>query len=768
MTRLRSGRTGRARRPRFGHPAIGVAIAAALLALPLAPAVGASAAPASTSGPSGTWTKAASLPSNWEPRWGFSVTYFPPMNEVVLFGGAPTSGTSWYNDTWIYSNSTGQWSRGPSAPSGLTPRDGAAMGYDPTLGQIVLFGGEGAGWPADNDTWLFDGTSWQPGPAAPPGLTPRAGARMVFDPDLNEMVMFGGTGSQPYNDTWLFDGTSWQPGPPTPAAVSPREFFGMAYDPNTGQILVAGGDGAADAWYFDGTNWTSAPSLPGTANGRERIQLAYNSDDNAMMFFGGVGRSYTDNQMWALPSGGSKWVVVKEGALKPAARLDAGTVWDAGSNSLMVVAGIIGSTGRGALGYQDTWLFTTTSLAAGPGRSSTEPAPVTGAGLNIPRVPARETIRPAANGNGSFDLITTHDGQYWRDGSPILLTGGMIMRLQTSPTAYQEMGSWGMNLVRIKYDWSELEPDPPVYQNGAWTYTWDSSYLQEIMSNIQYAQDNGLYVLLTYFPVQSPTWLLNANYNSHHTSYPHTKAGFEQASADFWSDTLRQQFTANMLSYLAQNVMNQPNIFAYEVMNEPDIGNLPPTAATTATTLGVQLSLAKAIRQVDPSHTIVFTTNGPIGVGVQTADLSGFQALGNVAFDIHDYFDGRWGDGFNEANPSSPYYEQVFQQPYSMTNQYSPGNRAPYDGNTEVQVRWMSTVQRAVAAWGIPTLVGEIGDRYDDPGAYRFWGTATAAANYLSNIAWCADWTGSVGITLNTHFRPYAGIVQQAVLAHTH
>jgi hypothetical protein len=63
-------------------------------------------------------------------------------------------------------------------------------------------------------------------------------------------------------------------------------------------------------------------------------------------------------------------------------------------------------------------------------------------------------------------------------------------------------------------------------------------------------------------------------------------------------------------------------------------------------------------RAIDPARVIVFTTRAGYGPGVQNADLSGFVSLagspvGNCAFDLHDYFGARWGDGINE-NPTNP------------------------------------------------------------------------------------------------------------------
>ena len=76
-------------------------------------------------------------------------------------------------------------------------RSGAAMAYDSTHSQTVLFGGQGAGGiqqgliPYLNDTWLWNGSNWT---AATPQVVPtaRAAHAMAYASGLGQLVMFGG------------------------------------------------------------------------------------------------------------------------------------------------------------------------------------------------------------------------------------------------------------------------------------------------------------------------------------------------------------------------------------------------------------------------------------------------------------------------------------------------------------------------------------------------------------------------------------------------
>jgi hypothetical protein len=315
---------------------------------------GSIASRASTTLPPMGWSQTGALPSSFTTRWDFSDAYMPSNQSVVLFGGSPqVTGDDWYNDTWIYANKA--WTKGPAAPAGLTPRGGAAMAYDPDIDKVVLFGGQGDGWPQEDDTWLWDGTSWSPGPATPAGMAGRTGAEMVYDPDIGKIVLFGGSGTAPYNDTWLFNGTSWTQGPAAPAGMLARAFFGMTYDPALG-VVVNGGDGTTETWLFDGTAWSPGPSLPDDAGPLERVRLAYDPDLSATILFGGMALGGATSDAWMLSGGVWDKIGRANSPDWPGNRLDPGLVWNADSDALMVFSGVM-STNKGRTGYRDAWFF---------------------------------------------------------------------------------------------------------------------------------------------------------------------------------------------------------------------------------------------------------------------------------------------------------------------------------------------------------------------------------------------------------------------------
>src|SRR5205814_8406498 len=68
-------------------------------------------------------------------------------------------------------------------------------------------------------------------------------------------------------------------------------------------------------------------------------------------------------------------------------------------------------------------------------------------------------------------------------------------------------------------------------------------------------------------------------------------------------------------------------------------------------------------------------------------DLSGWTALGNVAYDLHDFFGARWGSGYNlYVDPEGPTYGEAEAPLFNFTLR---GDMPPYLGTTLVQMRFL-------------------------------------------------------------------------------
>jgi hypothetical protein len=192
------------------------------------------------------------------PRAEAAMIYDQRRRRLVLFGGYRTvrGVTTRYGDTWEWDGHV--WT--PIADTGPSPRNNAAMAYDPNRHVAVLFGGsDGA---ASGETWEWDGRRWVRSPAT---TDPRYNAVMWYDPATRRMLRFGGwSNGQRWDDTWAYDGTQWSrldvKGP------SARNHSAVAYDPKRRRLVMFGGhDGEhvfGDVWEWSGSDWVEAARTP--------------------------------------------------------------------------------------------------------------------------------------------------------------------------------------------------------------------------------------------------------------------------------------------------------------------------------------------------------------------------------------------------------------------------------------------------------------------------------------------------------------------------
>lgn len=119
-------------------------------------------------------------------------------------------------------------SAGDSVAGNPPARAEATMAYDPDTDDVVMFGGAGAGGSLLDDTWLWNGVSWS---EAMPAQSPPARymAQMAWDPQSHRVILLGGTGGSGCNAQ---DGAVVSSGP-APGACTQLQ----------------------DAWAWDGTTW---------------------------------------------------------------------------------------------------------------------------------------------------------------------------------------------------------------------------------------------------------------------------------------------------------------------------------------------------------------------------------------------------------------------------------------------------------------------------------------------------------------------------------
>ncbi len=233
-----------------------------------------------------TWTPTA---TSVTPAVAPSGRSYPPlvyddaMNALLLFSGQDYTGSAPLTDTWIWNGST--WTRlHPAHQPG--PRTDAAIAYDPTTQQIVLYGGlsTAGNTPTLSDTWTWNGSDWtQQHPASSPPA--RLFSSLAYDDGSGQLVLFGGEApgmnsrGTALNDTWIWTGSNWQQ--QHPATVPPaRAKASLAYDDGSGQLVLFGGDADTsgvvalnDTWIWTGSNWQqqqprTSPATSATLQGQ--------------------------------------------------------------------------------------------------------------------------------------------------------------------------------------------------------------------------------------------------------------------------------------------------------------------------------------------------------------------------------------------------------------------------------------------------------------------------------------------------------------------
>ncbi len=273
----------------------------------------------------------------------------------VLFSGMLWEQDKPYSDTWELRG--GHWSR-VEVPLSPPPRQRGAMVYDAQRGQSVLFGGQGKqgnSWLMFGDTWVYAEGRWrQEDAGAGPQPESRCGHALTFDEAAGVVVLFGGIarGDRSLGDTWLFDGSSWQPlaGPAPPA----RRYAAFAFDPDLKGCVLHGGSeddagrrGFGDTWLFRDRAWAQLANAFDTTN-RDDHGLAYHRAAKQLVMFGGLG-----GRQEVLVRREHGWEPVEARNLPPRFQCSPLT-WDDGLDGLVYYGG---EAHHGGPQFQATWVL---------------------------------------------------------------------------------------------------------------------------------------------------------------------------------------------------------------------------------------------------------------------------------------------------------------------------------------------------------------------------------------------------------------------------
>lgn len=229
------------------------------------------------------------------------MAYDKAAGNIVLFGGVLSNGV-YLNDTWIWDGTTWTQQVPPVSPP---VRQFGAMTYDAATQTVVLFGGLTTGFTPIGDTWTWDGLAktWtQQFPASSPFARR---TMMAYDNGNGTVVLFGGDNGDNsfYDDTWTWDGTTWTQQFPA-SAPSARGMSSMAYDPDLDAVVLFGGTpGAGGTWKWNGANWAELEPARAPA-GRWAAGMDYDTAAGSLVLFSGYG-THTLDDTWLF-----RWVPV--------------------------------------------------------------------------------------------------------------------------------------------------------------------------------------------------------------------------------------------------------------------------------------------------------------------------------------------------------------------------------------------------------------------------------------------------------------------------
>lgn len=253
------------------------------------------------------WSQVATATGNL-PRARHAMAYDSALNRMVLFGGTDFST---YNDTWVLNGNT--WSRLNTTGTSPPAREGHAMVYDSQLQRVVLFGGYDGNNTRLNDTWVLNGSTWSQ--LATTGVSPpaREGHAMVYDNQLRRVVLFGGydgstlvaTPASLPRGTWILSGDVWSQLQSEGVEPDARKDFAMVYDSQLNRIVLFGGWAAnnfrSDTWGLSESSWFLLSNSSSFPAARYQHAMAYDGELNHAVLFGGLDESFSPlNDSWAL------------------------------------------------------------------------------------------------------------------------------------------------------------------------------------------------------------------------------------------------------------------------------------------------------------------------------------------------------------------------------------------------------------------------------------------------------------------------------------
>lgn len=299
-----------------------------------------------------------------------------------------------------------------------------------------------------------------------------------------------------------------------------------------------------------------------------------------------------------------------------------------------------------------------------------------------------------------YGLNTSSSSKYSADGMPWIKQADVAA----------EYNTLGTDFVRYLIQWSDVEPEPGVY---------DDHYLAEVRQRIGWYQAQGYQVLLDMHQDVygaavggngAPGWATDSGGLAATVQSPwemtYVQPGVTHAYDEFWGTRTdhpeyQQQYVAawtHVASYFARN----NTVLGYDLMNEPWGGSVQGPAFETGPLAHLYQSAIDAIRTVDPNHWIFVepeaaTTNYGLPSALPKLD------------------DPRTATPGAEARIG--YAPHLYPAPIDSGGTYSGTDQYLTD---RTLASWQTQVQRTAARMDAPVLMGEWGLDATQDGAHLY------------------------------------------------
>src|SRR4051812_41198313 len=158
-----------------------------------------------------TWTN---LWGSWpQGRYSHAMAYDSDRKVMVMYGGQAAAAGPFYSETWEWDPARVSWTQRVNTGTDAGTRSGHALAYDPGTKRVFMFSGwqPSAGFYIPGQAeWDPVGSAWVPRPNVNPQPTPRHDHAMVYNPDRQRIVMFGGYDETTFrrNDIWEWSGAT--------------------------------------------------------------------------------------------------------------------------------------------------------------------------------------------------------------------------------------------------------------------------------------------------------------------------------------------------------------------------------------------------------------------------------------------------------------------------------------------------------------------------------------------------------------------------------